>query len=173
MGDLYASGVTTVEALRAKIRDFLNSVSSDEISKRSIDSSDIMQNKKEIIDLVMQIVNGIGKFSEKVKANIKAEIAKLYESGKLRLWNLYQTVKDLINKYNPLSDEFEDEIQEDLQKMSEIYKAARQAIKKALESIITLAKNTGFSLAEVRKMVEELYQAAVKDLDDSIMDALN
>lgn len=62
------------------------------------------KNKNEMVDLVMQIVGGLLKISEKVKANIKVELQKLYDAGKLKLWNIKETVKNLVKKYNPLSD---------------------------------------------------------------------
>ena len=52
----------------------------------------------------MQIVGGIMKFSQKATENIRADIRKLVDSGKMRLTNMYSKIKELIQKYNPLSD---------------------------------------------------------------------
>ena len=64
----------------------------------------IWENKDEIVDVAMQIINGIAAVTEKMKAAIRREIKQLVDAGKMNMFNMYSKVKALIQKYNPLSD---------------------------------------------------------------------
>eukprot|EP00111_Clytia_hemisphaerica_P016601 TCONS_00049217-protein len=167
--ELYANGVTTIKGIRQKLREIFGISTPDRRRKSAIG---ILATKDEIVDLAMQIVGGIMKFSQKATENIRADIRKLVESGKMRLTNMYSKVKELIQKYNPLSDEFEDEVPSDMKSLSETYKAARKALALAIQRIILIAKRAGMKSEALMKMIKDLlYKEGVKDLNNAMLSA--
>jgi len=161
--DLYANGVTSVRAILSKIKEIFGiSVPSDR-KRRALG---IWENKDEIVDVAMQIISGIATVTDKMKAAIKREIKQLVDAGKMNMFNMYSKVKALIQKYNPLSDEFEDEVPSDMKRMSDIYKAARAALKSAVQRLVVVAQKAGFKADELMKMIQKIYQGGVADLDD-------
>lgn len=165
--ELYSNGITTGTAILQKLKEFFGL----NISTKTRRSIGLLSTKDEMVDLAMQIVGGIMKFSQKVTENIRADIRKLVESGKMRLTNMYSKIKEIISKYNPLSDEFEDEVPVEMKDLSETYRAARKALALAIQRIVAVAKRFGMKSEELMKMVKDMYKGGVKDLNDAMLNS--